>query len=128
MKTKNLIQELQRLDPTGEVEVVVDGADIFSTQRMPAYYDGRLGVLIRGEGGCVEGIKFYSKGDKINLHLRSLEDVVWDQDAPGEARIEYDSLSTEEAMRAWVERVERDFKVWMEDDNGEDKGKGNCAT
>ena len=49
MKTKELIKELQELDPTGETEVVCGCGDIYFVEELPAYYDGRLGVLIKDE-------------------------------------------------------------------------------
>jgi hypothetical protein len=47
MKTKELVRLLQKADPTGEVDCCVDGIDIFSVQRLPAFQDGPKEVLHR---------------------------------------------------------------------------------
>lgn len=48
MKVKDLIERLNRLDPTGEIEVAVGGnIDIHFLDLREAYYDGRLQVLKR---------------------------------------------------------------------------------
>ena len=45
MKVKDLIKQLQELDPTGEIEVCVGNSDIIDISLFPAYYDGYLQVL-----------------------------------------------------------------------------------
>lgn len=94
MKSKELIKQLQELDPEGEAEVCVGNEDIYFAERLPAYYDGKLEVLIRDETKRtynITGIKITGRGDKIKLHTMSLEDVVWNHP---EAIVDLSELSS----------------------------------
>ena len=89
MKTKDLIAELQRIDPTGEGEVCVDNRDIYSVSREPAYWDGRLQRLILDESKKpywhIAGARFVSEGDKVRINCPSVwELIVDDPDLPVE--------------------------------------------
>ncbi len=55
MKTKELIRQLQREDPSGELECCVDNSDIFFVEHLPAYYDGCLEVLVRDKSSELKG-------------------------------------------------------------------------
>jgi len=69
MKTKDLIEKLQKLDPTGEIHVCIDNHDIFSVSLNPAYWDGTLQVLLRDPSKepyyDVKGLRFVVHGNKI---------------------------------------------------------------
>lgn len=78
MKTKEVIKQLQELDPSGEEEVVVWGTDILFIERLPAYYDGFPEILIRDEKGYTTGAKIKYGGDKIKIHTASIEDELFD--------------------------------------------------
>ncbi|HYF54170.1 MAG TPA: hypothetical protein VEA41_07920 [Salinarimonas sp.] len=78
MKTKDLIAELQRLDPEGDIEVEGCG-DIHFLTRQPGYYDGPAFVLKRDpttEYYNVIGAEYQFKPDKIRLHMLDLRDVL----------------------------------------------------
>lgn len=77
MKTKILIEELQKIDPSGEMEVCVGNQDIWFLDKQPAYYDGVLQV-IKNENGVVSGIKYIISGNKISLKLFDLEYKIMD--------------------------------------------------
>jgi hypothetical protein len=80
MKTKKLIELLNEADPTGEIECCVDNHDIYIVERLPAYWDGRLQVLIRDETSPwynVTGAKITSRGDKIKLRTLSIDEAIW---------------------------------------------------
>jgi hypothetical protein len=83
MKTKELIKQLQELDPTGEVEVCINNtSDIFTIDLLPAYYDGKLTVLKRDltkECYNITGIEIKAEGQKISLLDYPLEDYIIDQ-------------------------------------------------
>ena len=83
MKTRELIRLLQEADPSGEIEVCVDNKDILFVQRMPAYYDGCLEVLIRDPKltSCynVVGAKVFARGAKIRIVPHSIEDMLLDK-------------------------------------------------
>lgn len=109
MKTKDLIKMLQDVDPSGETEVCVDNLDIYFAERKPAYWDGRLQLLIRDESKKpfyhVAGAKVISSGDKIELHTMGVEDVIEnDPDAIVDLTdIEKNMSST---FEEWKKRIE----------------------
>lgn len=128
MKVKELIQQLQELDPSGETEVSCGNHDIWTVEMLPAYYDGRLQLLIRdpektGECFDIIGAKYVSKGQKIKLTSMGVTDVLWDNP---DAEIDYGGLGavadsyrksddeTREASRGVELRVEMDaFHRWV---------------
>lgn len=67
MKTKDLIAELQRVDPSGEIECCIENGDIWSINVEPAYYDGRLQVFQFDEERRPISAKRVSKGEKVVL-------------------------------------------------------------
>lgn len=80
MKTKDLIERLNKEDPTGEAEVVVGTRDIFFAEALPMYYDGTPIILIRDKSKApyydVKGFKVGSSGTKVKLHLMGMDDVI----------------------------------------------------
>lgn len=78
MKTKELIELLQKEDPSGEIECCVDNSPIMFISCQPAYYDGTLRKLILDENGSVVGIKFITSGSKIRLQLYDYDDLIAD--------------------------------------------------
>ena len=74
MKVKELIAELQRLDPTGEL--FLDG--VASVDRLPGYYDG-AGTQIILDLNWNYSFHVTDKVDKIRITTYSLEDAVWDE-------------------------------------------------
>ena len=100
MKSKEVIRLILEADPTGEVEVGVGNQDIHFIDRVAAYYDGCMQVLVRDPAKApyydVVGVKYVSKGDKISLHTLGVKDVIWeDPDVP----IDYGGLSKAAAAR-----------------------------
>lgn len=107
VKTKKLIELLQKVDPTGETEVCVGNYDILQIFPSPAWYDGSLQVLIRDERLLplydVIGGKFVRNGDKIVIETLSIQDVLLDD--PGSV-IKYDEWkddSDESRVKKWRE-------------------------
>lgn len=123
MKSKELIAELQKLDPTGEIEVVGSSGDIYFAEVQPAYWDGRLAILIRDKEERkrgwyhVKGMKFISSGKKIVLNEMNMKDVIWDQDMNAMI-FEFDSEGTEKAIRPKLEEEQARYKKFMEKLNG----------
>jgi hypothetical protein len=125
MKTKELIKQLQELDPTGETEVSCGNHDIWIVEMLPAYYDGRLQLLIRDPeltGKCFDiiGAKYVSKGQKIKLTSMGVTDVLWDNpDAiveypAGDERYRESDDATRQASRDVELKVEMDaFYRWV---------------
>jgi hypothetical protein len=128
MKTKDLIKELQEADPSGEIEVCVNNIDIFTVTTEPAYYDGRLQLLIRDPAKKpyydIVGGRYVSSGAKVVISPMSITDVLWDDP---DAEIDYGGLSgamgdsyrktdeaTRQASRDVELKVEMDaFYRWM---------------
>lgn len=113
MKTKELIRQLQEIDPTGEIECCVDNADIFFLERIPAYYDGCLEVLQRDEA-CkyynIIGAEIRSGGDKVKIRTLSIEDALWnDPDLP----IKFSEYSERHSAK-WVEKVRQEVREFNE--------------
>ena len=84
MKTKKVIELLQKLDPEGNDEVTVCSRDIIDILPSPAYYDGSLEVLERDETlsdvaefQIVKGI-MVSSGRKIVIIPMSIEEALLD--------------------------------------------------
>ena len=93
MKVKDLVRLLQAEDPTGETEVCVQNEDIFDVHTEPAYYDGKLQLLVRDPAliDCydVVGGKYVVSGSKIVITPMGVTDVLWDNP---EAVIDYSDL------------------------------------
>jgi hypothetical protein len=78
MKTKELIELLQRADPDGNIDVTIGNAPISYVDRLPAYYDGRLQrILYDTDNVPIVGI-LCSGGDKLVIHYRSISDCLSD--------------------------------------------------
>ena len=127
MKTKELIRLLQEEDPTGETEVSVGNHDIFELHTEPAYWDGKLQLLIRDPAKApyydIVGGKYVTKGCKIVINAMSISDVLW-QDP--DATVDYSELGqsadryresdekTRQASRDVTLKVEMDaFHRWV---------------
>jgi hypothetical protein len=121
LKTKELIRRLNQLDPSGEIEVVVDSADIYFLSKEPMYYDGRPIRLLRdpdleGKAYSITGFEIMETGEKIRIRIMGAADVIADFAenhreckiiATAEARYRYhidDMITDTEAMQQDVER------------------------
>jgi hypothetical protein len=116
MKTKDLIRELQELDPTGELEVTSGNCDIHFVSRQPSYYDGCAKILIRDESKKpyydIIGVRICSEGEKIRLHTINIDSIFLD--VP-EAIIEYDSEYSRDHYHEIVEKTRVDMKKIIEE-------------
>ena len=118
MKSKELIRLLQKEDPTGETEVSVGNHDIFSIHTEPAYYDGKLQLLIRDPKLApyydVVGARYVSSGYKIVITSMSVTDVLWDNP---DAKIEYPAgCERYKAQDDAARKASRDVKLKIEMD------------
>ena len=121
MKTKELIELLQREDPSGELPVCVDGVDVYTGYSVPAYYDGRLQQLIKDETkqNCynITGIRFLKEGSKVVLRTMSLDDVLW-EDPDAVVTYDYDPSEKEiqevedlrESIKRELEEIDREMR------------------
>lgn len=82
MKTRELIEWLQKEDPTGELEACVNNVPIYTVERQPAYYDGPLQMLIQDESKKpyynIVGFKVTHKGQKVKLMTMDVGDCLID--------------------------------------------------
>lgn len=99
MKVKKLIELLQQVDPTGELECGVGNEDIFAVYKDPAYYDGCQQILIRDESkNCynVVAAKITAYGTKVVIRPLSITDAIWENPAlevdTSETNGKYDKL------------------------------------
>jgi hypothetical protein len=96
MKSKELIRQLQEYDPTGETEVCIHNADIHYISVEPAYWDGRLQVLVRDKSKepyfSIVGAKYVTKGDKICLNPMSIQDLIGCEQDGVKMDIDYSAL------------------------------------
>lgn len=95
MKGKELIKLLQEIDPTGEIEVSVGNIDIWDVHQEPAYWDGKLQLLVHDESKKpyfdIVGGKYVVSGSKIVITPMSITEVLW---SDPEAVIDYSELET----------------------------------
>ena len=96
MKTRDLIRRLQEADPTGELECVVGGYDVYFVERLPMYYDGLPALLVhdpekRDREWSVVGLRVPGSGEeKVRITTLDAEDVFLEiPDAPVEYGDDY---------------------------------------
>jgi hypothetical protein len=125
MKSKELIKQLQELDPTGETEVVVGCQDIWFADRLPFYYDGTPRLLLHDESKkpyySIIGYKPMSEGYKIKLHTMSPEDIFMDNlnpilDLSEVHSSEQDSFKDEyNKLKKEAEELEAEIQAWKKE-------------
>lgn len=119
MKTKVLIELLQKEDPSGEQEVCINNMDIHYVCSEPAYWDGPLQVLERDEE-CeyynIIGAKYRRSGVKVNITPLSISDAICNNtDLP----VDYSELNEDrqvssrkahDNLRAWYKNMENELE------------------
>lgn len=82
MKVKELIKELQDISPDGELEVNINGCDIYEINKIPAYYDGSLQRLtFENNGMTINNIikaEYCGCGYKIVLNGIPIQELLED--------------------------------------------------
>lgn len=116
MKTKKLIELLQKADPSGEQDVCVENVDIIDVYAEPAYWDGACQCFTHNEDGIC-GAKYKRNGTKISIRVMSISDAVMHYpDLP----IDYSELSKDrqeqcrknhEDVRKFVNDLEYDLEI-----------------
>lgn len=106
MSTGELIRLLQAQDPTGELPVCIDNADVHFVTRTEAYYDGRLQQIVRDERGQAVSARVTSQGDKVRIYVFDLESQLFkDPDFPIEVE---GSPWVHEEVQRWRESARRE--------------------
>jgi len=118
MKTKKLIELLQKQDPSGEEEVCVGNVDIMYVSKEPAYHDGPLQVI---EGGTA---RYKRSGVKVQIHTASIIDAIC---SDPEIVVDYSDLDEDrqvefkkshDNLRRWHANLEEGieleyFQAWL---------------
>jgi uncharacterized protein YjgD (DUF1641 family) len=79
VKSKRLIELLQKEDPSGELDVTVENEDIFSIDVLEGYWDGCYEILERDETKqCynVTGAQYRSDGTKLRIRTLGIYDAL----------------------------------------------------
>lgn len=95
MTTAELIKELQFIDPSGEVEINVNGCAIVDVTSCPAYWDGPLGVILfdpseDSECRTITGIELRRRGRKITLETYGWKEMLWNTGGEGIINADHD--------------------------------------
>ena len=73
MKTKDIIKQLQEIDPIGETHVRFTEGELIGFERKEGYYDGAY--IYRDEKGK---LVLTDKGEKIDAFFENIIDVIWE--------------------------------------------------
>ena len=141
MKTRELIEQLQKEDPSGELHVRINGMMPIFAEKKLGYYDGSYQYL---DG---DKIIISTQGEKVDINTLDLETWVWEhfndweskiefkhynQDTVNELKIrlskiaaeasEFDKHSVQEFSNFIMDKIKEGYKVIQEDT---DLGKYN---
>lgn len=99
MKTKELIEQLKKSDPKGDMDVVIGNEPVHFVHAEPAYWDGLKQVVIKNEKGNIVGMKYSSEGTKVSIRTFSIQDAIFDDpDFPVEFDIEKSNIESYQKM------------------------------
>jgi hypothetical protein len=112
MKTKRLIELLQKEDPTGESEVLVGNDDIHFLEWKPGYYDGCYTILNRDPSKepyyDIVGAQYRSDGSKLCIRTMNWEDVISNNvDTPVEVVDTFCQKRMQNQVDDWRKEVRR---------------------
>jgi len=123
MTTKELIEELQKADPSGNAHVrLPDGGAVWYASLIPGYWDGSYQYLekIDPNGNYnYSNVKLITstKGDKVDIHTFDLDNLIWDLNGDMEEikkRIEfkltYLNETNEERKEKFLKSIEEEAK------------------
>jgi hypothetical protein len=84
MKTKDFIEMLQKVDPSGEAYIrLPDGQAPYSAELKPGYWDGNYTFLEKinpDKGLYLDNVRIVSsiKGSKVDIYTIGADDIVWE--------------------------------------------------
>ena len=105
MKTKRLIELLQKADPTGELPVSVGPNPVVGAWAESCYWDGYPWVEVRDERGCIGSMKLLNTGDKVILTDYSIEDYVLETYPDEELDIIIPEECEKQFNRYWKDKI-----------------------
>jgi hypothetical protein len=107
MRTRDLIEALQKADPSGETPVVVDNKEVYTVERIEAFWDGVSQLHVVDESAKpywhIASMRVTTRGSKVRLSTIGVEDFI---DNFPDGRVEIDFTYSDPAQRA--ERIQ----VW----------------
>jgi hypothetical protein len=123
MKTKDLINLLQKEDPSGELECCVGNEDIYLIEKLPAFYDGPLQILHRSDnpGYNVIGATIAFNGYKIQIQTLSVQDVISnavDTDYDVDIKVDCENERAQNFIDKWYEearQLKKETDDWYEE-------------
>lgn len=123
MKTKDLINLLQKEDPSGELECCVGNEDIYLIEKLPAFYDGPLQILHRSDnpGYNVIGATIAFNGYKIQIQTLSVQDVISnavDTDYDVDIKVDCENERAQSFIDKWYEearQLKKETYDWYEE-------------
>ena len=127
MKTKNLIKLLQEVDPSGEMDCVVNNIDIFTAYGVVSYWDGSKQLLVRDESKKpyydVVGAEYRSDGWKVQIETMSIKNAMLDNpDLPVKVVDEFVHKQMQERVDKWRQEI-KDIKKRVK--KGKQDGQNN---
>lgn len=102
MKTKDIIKELQEIDPSGETHVRFQSGELIGFERKEGYYDGAYTYKDDQDRFVIT-----DKGEKIDAYFEEISDMIWEYKGNLEEienKIVVD-LSKKDARKDFLERV-----------------------
>jgi len=111
MKTKDLIKELQEIDPSGECHIRINSKPVWFLEGKPGYWDGTYNYLEKGEDGKYNWIQTI-ENDKIDIKTMDMftfcefHNGDWDE-IEKHIRIEYDDYD-DERKRTFLDNFKKE--------------------
>jgi len=108
MKTKELIELLQKADPSGELHVRLrDGGAPFYVESLSGYYDGAYEYLTNND----EKMVITDKGRKVDIYSTSWKDWLWEKDGDiSKIELDFESDIRRERWKVQLEQESKDIK------------------
>lgn len=114
MKTRELIEMLQKEDPSGEMECTIGNAPVSNVYRNPGYWDGCLQKFEKDEKGRISAGMFCSGETKVCLRSLSIWDMVASYtDMPVKYDGEYAEKHYKESIEKWRAQM-KDMHIDLE--------------
>ncbi len=83
MLVKELIAQLQEINPEGDARVNIPGGALKWLDLLPGYYDGYVQYLDEEKR-----LVFTKEGTKVNFMVEDIEDIVFDWEEEGDEALE----------------------------------------